>query len=74
MTKTLIASADRQALTSVLQGHIGRRMAAAGVSDEPFRTKQVIDDHAEMTDVLKNVLAEDKGEGDSKYFSDVTLD
>ena len=59
-----IASADSQALTAVLQGHLGKRLTAAGMDkDSAFITQQVIDDHSKMTDVLKNVLAEDKREG-----------
>ena len=63
MAKKLIASADRDALTSVLQGHLGKRLVAAGMDkDSAFITTQVVDDHKKMTDVLENVLAEDKKE------------
>jgi hypothetical protein len=62
MPKTLIASADRQALTGLLQGHLAKRTAGLLDKDSEFITKQVIEDHKDMMDVLQNVLDEDKKE------------
>ena len=60
--KTLIASADRQALTGLLQGHLAKRTAGILDKDSEFITSQVVDDHKEMVETLQNVLAEDKKE------------
>lgn len=60
MPKMLIASEDRAALTGLLQGHLVKRTAGLLDKDSEFITKQVIDDHKEMMDVLQNVLDEDK--------------
>ena len=60
MPKMLIASEDRQALTGLLQGHLTKRTAGLLDKDSEFITKQVIDDHKGMMDVLQNVLDEDK--------------
>ena len=64
MSKTLIAAADSQAMTSVLQGHLAKRTAGTGLldKDSEFITAQVIDDHKEYAETLQNVLTEDKTE------------
>jgi hypothetical protein len=62
MTKLLIASADRTALTGLLQGHLIKRTAGLLDKDSEFITSQVIDDHKKMMDTLQNVLDEDKKE------------
>ncbi len=59
--KKLIASADRQAMTGLLQANLAKRTAAED-KDADFITSQVIDDHKEYSNTLQSILAEDKKE------------
>lgn len=60
--KKLIASADRQAMTSLLQGSLVKRAGGLIDKDSPFVTEQVIDDHKEYVDTMQSILTEDKTE------------
>lgn len=60
--KKLIASADRQAMTSLLQANLRQRTAGVVDKDSEFVTQQVIDDHAEYTSTLEGILKEDKSQ------------